>query len=125
MLQTGIKTVGIDHAVLHVTDLERSKRFYVDLLGMTVNHESSWQSFLWCGEQQIALFQVDKGTKIKPREDLNHIALRLESGSYEEVKAHLEANGHKVTGRPGDDRCIYFDDPDGHRVQLLYPGSRD
>ena len=47
MLQTGIKTVGIDYAVLHVTDLERSKRFYIDLLGMTVNHESSWQSFLW------------------------------------------------------------------------------
>ena len=125
MLETGIKTVGIDHAVLHVTDLERSKRFYIDLLGMTVNHESSWQSFLWCGEQQIALFQVDQGTTIKPREDLNHIALRLESGSYEEVKAHLEANGHKVMGRPGDDRCIYFDDPDGHRVQLLYPGARD
>ncbi len=56
MLQTGIKTVGIDHAVLHVTDLARSKRFYIDLLGMTVNHESSWQSFLWCGDQQIALF---------------------------------------------------------------------
>ena len=56
---------------------------------------------------------------------INHIALRLESGSYEEVKAHLEANGHKVTGRPGGDRCIYCDDPDGHRVQLLYPGARD
>ena len=125
MSQTGIKTVEKDHAVLHVTDLERSNRFYIDLLGMTVNHESSWQSFLWCGDQQIALFQVDQGTTIKPREDPNHIALRLESGSYEEVKAHLEANGHKVMGRPGDDRCIYFDDPDGHRVQLFYPGARD
>ena len=46
MLQTGIKTVGIDHAVLHVTDVERSKRFYIDPLGMTVDHEDSWQSFL-------------------------------------------------------------------------------
>ena len=83
MLQTRIKTVGIDHAVLHVTDLKRSKRLYIGLLGMTVNHEDSWQSFLWCGEQQIALFQVDQGTPIKPLEDLNHIALRLDSGSYE------------------------------------------
>ena len=86
---------------------------------MTVNHESSWQSFLWGGEQQIALFQVHQGRPIKPREDLNHIALRLDSGSYEEVKAHLEADGHKVTGRPGDNRCIYFDDPDRHWDQLL------
>ena len=54
-----------------------------------------------------------------PREDLKHIALRLGSGSYEVVKAQLEANGHNVTGRPGDNRCIYFDDPDGHWDQLL------
>jgi len=24
-----------------------------------------------------------------------------------------------VTGRPGEDRCIYFQDPDGHRLQLM------
>jgi len=122
MLETGLKTAGIDHTVLHVSNLERSKRFYIDLLGMTVNHESSWQAFLWCGnEQMVALFEVSQGTSITPGDDLNHMALRLEAGSYEEVKAHLERNGVQVDGRPGDDRCIYFDDPDGHRLQLLYP----
>ena len=44
-----IKTTGIDHVVLWVSDLERSKRFYIDLLGMTVHQESDWQSFLRCG----------------------------------------------------------------------------
>jgi hypothetical protein len=24
-----------------------------------------------------------------------------------------------VSGRPGEDRCIYFNDPDGHRLQLM------
>jgi hypothetical protein len=24
-----------------------------------------------------------------------------------------------VSGRPGDDHCIYFNDPDGHRLQLV------
>ena len=56
MLGTSVKTVGIDHTVLHVSDLERSKRFYMDILGMTLRHESSWQAFLWCGSQQVALF---------------------------------------------------------------------
>ena len=44
MVQTKleIKTTGIDHVVLWVSDLERSKRFYMDLLGMKVNHESDW-----------------------------------------------------------------------------------
>lgn len=121
MLETKLKTTGIDHTVLHITDLERSKRFYIDLLGMKVNHEDSWNAFLWCGDQQVALFEVPAGTSVKTGVELNHMALRLESGSYEEVKAHLERHGVQVTGRPGDDRCIYFDDPDGHRLQLLPP----
>jgi hypothetical protein len=25
----------------------------------------------------------------------------------------------KVSGRPGDPHCIYFHDPDGHRLQLM------
>lgn len=123
MQQTRLKTIGIDHTVLHVRDLARSKRFYIDILGMTVRHESSWQAFLKCGEQQVALFQVAPGRSINPGDDLNHMALRLESGTYEEVKAYLERNGYPVSGRPGDDRCIYFNDPNGHRLQLLVPGE--
>ena len=122
MLETKLRTKGIDHTVLHVKDLAKSRKFYLDVLGMTVNHEDDTHAFLWCGAgQMVALFQVPEGTEIKPGDDMNHMALRLESGTYEEVKAHIESSGQPVTGRPGDDRCIYFDDPDGHRLQLLYP----
>ena len=33
--------------------------------------------------------------------------------------AELEKHGVAVSGRPGEDRCIYFRDPDGHRLQLM------
>ena len=124
MQETKVRTKGIDHTVLHVKDLARSRKFYLDVLGMEVNHEDATHAFLWCGNgQMVALFQVDEGTTITPGDDMNHMALRLDEGTYDEVKAYLERNGAKVTGRPGDDRCIYFDDPDGHRLQLLYPGE--
>jgi hypothetical protein len=55
---------------------------------------------------------------------MNHMALRLETGAYEDVKATLEAAGVSVHGRPGDDRCIYFDDPDGHHLQVLTPAEQ-
>ena len=45
----------------------------------------------------------------EPKDEINHLWGR---------------NGCTVTGRPGDDRCIYFDDPDGHRLQALYPGGK-
>jgi hypothetical protein len=39
--------------------------------------------------------------------------------AIETLKAELEANGVKVSGRR-DDHCIYFQDPDGHRLQLMF-----
>jgi glyoxylase I family protein len=118
-----IKTTGVDHVVLWVSDLERSKRFYMGLLGMTVAHDSAWQAFLWCGNQQVALFDASqRGMAVDTGTAINHMALLMEPASYEETKARLEEEGIEVSGRPGDPTCIYFDDPDGHRLQLLYKG---
>jgi catechol 2,3-dioxygenase-like lactoylglutathione lyase family enzyme len=114
-----LKVTGIDHVVLHVRDLARSKKFYIDLLGMTVDHEYPWGIFLHCGRQMVALFEVDKGERIHAGDEMNHMALRLKAGSYKQVKRILEEAGIKTSGRSGDPRCLYFSDPDGHRLQLL------
>ena len=124
MLSTALKVTGIDHVVLHVRDLEKARRFYIDLLGFTVAHESSWQSFLSCGSQQVALFQAHEGSEIHAGSEMNHMALRLEGGGYEEVKRVLETAGVAVHCLPGDDRCIYFYDPDGHHLQVLTPAEQ-
>ena len=118
LAKTKLKVNGIDHVVLHVKDLDRSKRFYIDLLGFEIAHEGGRNSFLRCGTQQVALFERTE-RDIHAGDEMNHMALRLAAGEYEEVKATLEAEGIKVTGRPGDDHCIYFSDPDGHRLQVL------
>lgn len=114
---------GIDHVVLHVTDLDRAKKFYIDFLGMTLDHESSWQCFLKCGSQGIALFELDEGEEVHGGSEVNHMALRLAAGDYERVRAALENAGIQVHGRKADPRCIYFNDPDGHRLQLLMPNE--
>ena len=120
-MTAALKVTGIDHVVLHVKDLSRSKKFYVEFLGMNVEHESSWQIFLKCGSQGIALFEVEGDAKVHAGDEMNHMALRLKSGDYKELKAVLEDAGIEVTGRRGDPHCIYFSDPDGHRLQLLTP----
>jgi len=114
-----IQTNGIDHLVLHVQDVSRAKKFYTELLGMTVYRENDNQAFLHCGHQGVALFKKRGDEPLTTGNDLNHLALNVESGTYETLKAELENNGVTVTGRPGEDRCIYFNDPDGHRLQLM------
>lgn len=115
-----IQTSGIDHIVLHCNDVARSKAFYTEILGMAVYREDDGQVFLHAGEQGVALFKKSGDTPLTSGNDLNHLALNVAGGTYETLKAELEGHGVAVGGRPGDDRCIYFRDPDGHRLQLTF-----
>jgi catechol 2,3-dioxygenase-like lactoylglutathione lyase family enzyme len=114
-----IQASGVDHVVLHVSDVQRSKKFYTEILGMTAYREDKGQVFLHAGRQGVALFRRASDLPVKAGNDLNHLALNVAEGTYETLKAELEQQGIAVTGRPGEDRCIYFCDPDGHRLQLV------
>lgn len=114
-----IQASGLDHVVLHVNDVQRSKKFYTEILGMTPYRENDRQVFLHAGHQGVALFKREDGAAVTTGSDLNHLALNVASGTYEELKAELQQHGVAVSGRPGDDHCIYFQDPDGHRLQLM------
>ena len=115
-----IEASGIDHIVLHVEDVARSKAFYTGILGMTAYREEDGQVFLHAGNQGVALFKNRGDAPVTAGNDLNHLALNVASGTYESLKAELERHGVAVGGRPGDDHCIYFRDPDGHRLQLIF-----
>ena len=114
-----IQASGLDHVVLHVNDVQRSEKFYIEILGMTAYRENDRQVFLHAGHQGVALFKREDGTAPTTGSDLNHLALNVASGTCEELKAELQQHGVAVSGRPGDDHCIYFQDPDGHRLQLI------
>ena len=114
-----VKTTGIDHIVLHVNDVERARKFYTEVLGMDVYRQNERQVFLHAGTQGVALFKKQGDSPLSTGNDMNHLALTVAEGGYEALKAGLEEHGVKVTGRPGEDRCIYFQDPDGHRLQLM------
>lgn len=114
-----IETSGVDHIVLHTGDVERARKFYTEVLGMTVYRESERQVFMHAGNQGVALFKKEGGS-LHTGNDMNHLALTVAGGTYESLKAELERHGVAVSGRPGDDHCIYFSDPDGHRLQLMF-----
>ncbi len=115
-----IEASGIDHIVLHCSDVERAKKFYTEILGMSVYREGGGQVFMHAGAQGVALFETAGEPAPSSGRDLNHLALNVEGATYETLKAELESRGVAVSGRPGEDRCIYFRDPDGHRLQLVF-----
>ncbi len=122
----GFTIDSLNHVVLWVSDLERSKRFYRDVLGLQVRRESPRGVFFTCGtnDHDVAIFAA--GPDAAPAEDrrvgLYHFALRL--GSLEELKAayrHLKANDANIAGftHHGDTKSIYLKDPDGLEIEVF------
>lgn len=122
-----VKHVG--HVVLKVRDIERSARFYRDVLGLKEVARANFgrpMAFFSTGENHhdVALLEVGPEAPLpQPGEvGLYHVALVIGTTLDElrAAKAHLEAHGytrlrltdHKVT------QSIYLDDPDGNGVEL-------
>ena len=133
-----IKTDGIDHVVLFVKDYARAKKFYSDVLGMTVHHEQAIGGFLNAGPGHLlALFQKERmhsWDEGRPRyhdardviggSEFNRVSLTTDTGTRESVKAEIESKGVKVHSRSDDPEGIYFEDLDGHPIRL-YVGKMD
>jgi catechol 2,3-dioxygenase-like lactoylglutathione lyase family enzyme len=114
-----IQTTGVDHVVLHVSDVQRAKEYYTEILGMVRYREEERQVFMHAGHQGVALIKKPGDAPLSAGNDLNHLALNVGAGSYETLKAELEKAGVAVNGRPGQERCIYYRDPDRHRLPLM------
>ncbi|MDH3240410.1 MAG: VOC family protein [Alphaproteobacteria bacterium] len=112
-----LEPTGLDHVVLNCRDIGVAKDFYAGILGMTVVHESATYLFLNCGEQTLALFRTAAGLPSK-RLEMDHVAFTVRQ-SFEETVARLKDHGITAETRPSDPHCIYFNDPDGHRIQVL------
>jgi catechol 2,3-dioxygenase-like lactoylglutathione lyase family enzyme len=103
------KAQGLNHIALRVTDLERSRDFYVKHLGMRVTSESQWSCFLDCGGGHfLALFKSE-------RAEMDHYCYTISDYNADDVVKRLKAAG--LEPRRQDNR-VYFDDPDGLEVQL-------
>lgn len=117
-MTVALRANGIDHLGLRVTDLKRSTKFYIEVLGMELIQDRPRMSFLRFGSNMLSLSQARDSEPVRAGEGMDHLAIRLEAGNYATVKESLERAGYKVSGRSGD---IYFADPDGYLLQILTP----
>lgn len=127
--------LGIHHAAIICSDVDRSRRFYTDVLGLTLHAEhyradrQSWKLDLLLPDgSQIELFSFPHAP-VRPSwpeaQGLRHLAFAVHD--VEHCRRALQAHGVAVepvrtdeyTGR----RFVFFADPDGLPLELYETGS--
>ena len=121
-MPVNIKTTGVHHVALRVTNLPRAKQFYTETLGFPVIAEMPGLVRFLAGGTAFALRapseQTPKGDAFSPhRVGIDHIALACaEETELDRVAAALAKAGIENTGAKMDEtlgkRYVAFKDPD-------------
>jgi catechol 2,3-dioxygenase-like lactoylglutathione lyase family enzyme len=116
---SGLDVTQIDHVSVLITDVERSRRFYRDILGLQEIAKPRTFDFVvvWfdLGNQHLHLLLKDRPDAVSPR----HFALRVRDARA--ARAHFHEHGvatQETTPIPGADR-FFLADPDGNRIEII------
>ncbi|MCB0620860.1 MAG: VOC family protein [Saprospiraceae bacterium] len=115
-----------DHIGLRVRHLERSARWYEQVLGLTRVQPEEWQPFpifLVAGGTGLALFppHTDDPESLPSGDWLivDHFAFRVDAENFELAQRHLNELGIEFQIQDHHYfHSLYFRDPDGHKVEL-------
>jgi catechol 2,3-dioxygenase-like lactoylglutathione lyase family enzyme len=119
---------GIHHTALISSDVERTIEFYQDLLGFPLfelfenrDYPGSSHFFFDVGNgNALAFFDLpglDLGPYAEVLGGLHHLAISVPPQRWAEQRARLDATGVEYLLESGS--SLYFNDPDGARVELI------
>ena len=122
-----VKTQGVVHFSLPVTDVERSAKFYSELLGMKIVQKTPRMVFLKCGDDFFILAKDTPPKYNLPEQTPVHHAFKVRSEDFEPAVEFLKKSGvnvfHTEHRRDGVfwGRQAYFLDPDGNKLEIHDP----
>lgn len=122
---------GAHHIALICRDVERTIRFYQDLLGFPLvdvmenrDYPGSTHFFLDIGNDNLLAFFDFPGLGLEQAIEaigsIQHIAISVDRTSWEAIRDRLDAAGLSYIGPDrGLTDSIYVKDPDGIQIELL------
>jgi len=119
---------GLHHTALVSSDVERTVRFYQDVLGFPLtelienrDYPGSSHFFFDIGNGNLLAFFDFPGLDVGPYAEvlggLHHVAISVEPAQWSAAVARLEAAG--VAHEVHSEVSVYFTDPDGARLELI------
>jgi metallothiol transferase len=122
-----IEIKGMLHFTISVSDLDRSEKFYRDVLGMDLIQKVPplGMAFLKAGADHVILCKSETPIDPNPgRGILVHHAFRIDADKYDDAIAQLKANQVDIlfeedrAGGVFQGRQVYFHDPDRNVIEI-------
>lgn len=123
---TSIKVKQVAHVCIFAKDVEETRRFYKDVLGMETafNFLRDGRIFGFYlhagGRSHVEVFEKP-AAEFSETNQINHLCLEVEN--IDEAIAHIEAQGHELS-RPKKLACddtyqCWVRDPNGVKIELF------
>jgi catechol 2,3-dioxygenase-like lactoylglutathione lyase family enzyme len=122
-----IEPKGVVHFSIAVSDLERSRKFYTDILGLRLVHDGSsfGMVFLRAGDDHVILARSDGPLQRSAADSRRaHHAFQIAAAQYDAAKAYLSSRDVEIfeeeDRRTGVfvGRQFYIRDPDGNVIEF-------
>ena len=116
---------GIDHIAMGVRDIERSAKWYIDVLGFERLHDGRWNgvpTFIGKANTGIALFPANQEPKTSAHREIRmlHLAFRADRENFRAAQHELKERGIKFEFQDHEiAHSIYCRDPDGHQLEII------
>src|SRR5687767_2937545 len=124
----GFKVRRVGHLVLRVKDVERSRRFFVEILGFPVVAQNDrgmvfFSTDVKDNHHMLALMQAKEGAAMPTPDQVGMQHVSFELGSFAELQDAyrlFKEKGVKIdhTVFHGVSKSVYFFDPDGNRLEV-------
>jgi catechol 2,3-dioxygenase-like lactoylglutathione lyase family enzyme len=119
---------GLHHTALISSDVERTVRFYQDVLGFPLtelienrDYPGSSHFFFDIGNGNLLAFFDFPGLDVGPYAEvlggLHHVAISVQPSRWQEIVDRFDAAGLEYVIHSGV--SVYFRDPDGARIELI------
>ncbi|GBQ88196.1 lactoylglutathione lyase [Asaia krungthepensis NRIC 0535] len=108
---------GINHVTLCVGDLERSIRFYRDLLGCVLRARWGKGAYMEAGSLWLCL-EVHPEAILPGGSGDSHLAFSVEQDGFTVLCARLSGKVARWKENRSEGDSLYFLDPDGHKLEI-------
>ena len=111
------KITGLNHLTFAVSDLDRSIRFYRDVLGCVLRAQWKDGAYLEAGSLWLCL-SCDASTRTMPHADYTHAAFSASAEDFDALCIRIRKEAVVWKENRSEGASLYFLDPDGHKLEL-------